>query len=218
MCLLMTVRIIVCRRESDDADCDFLNRIVAVAEPVPFGMFGLNSARTVRCTRTQHSWPGSVDARHQLPALPRLPARFADQVGPMPSAARVDFDPFNRSHARPGDTSNRDVAALDFRALVWFGDERPYPQSCDGFARVLTAASPFVPIFFHLKVTGERLFDQFDVSEPLDRRDRVPTWHDESQRETMMDRQWLAIHDISKDRSGVTRLVKPQTAFIVDRA
>jgi len=30
-----------------------------------------------------------------------------------------------------------------------------------------------------------------------------------------MDRQRLAIHDISKDRSGVTRLVKPQTAFIV---
>src|SRR5262249_22269380 len=70
----------VCRRESDDADCDFLNRIVAVAEPVPFGMFGLNSACTVRCTRTQHSWPGSVDTRHQLPALPRLPARFADKT------------------------------------------------------------------------------------------------------------------------------------------
>jgi hypothetical protein len=46
-------RLSVCRRESDDADCDFLNRIVAVAEPVPFGMFGLNSARTVRCTRAQ---------------------------------------------------------------------------------------------------------------------------------------------------------------------
>ena len=97
-----------------DADCDFLNRIVAVAEPVPFGMFGLNSACTVHCTRTQDSWRGSVDARHQLPALPRLPTRLADQVGLMPSAARVDFDPFNRSHARPGDTSNRDVAALDF--------------------------------------------------------------------------------------------------------
>ena len=89
----------VCRRESDDADCDFVNRIVAVAEAVPFGMFGLNSARTVRGTRAQHSWPGSVDARYQLPALPRLPARFADQVGLMPNAARVDFDPFNRSNA-----------------------------------------------------------------------------------------------------------------------
>src|SRR5262245_2484376 len=89
----------VYRHESDDADCDFLNRIVAVAEPVPFSMFGLNSARTVRRARTQHSRPGSVDTRHQLPALPRLPARFGDQVGLMPSAARVDFDPFNRSHA-----------------------------------------------------------------------------------------------------------------------
>jgi hypothetical protein len=34
----------------------------------------------------------------------------------------------------------------------------------------------------------------------------------------MMDRQRLAIHDISKDPSGVTRLVKPQTAFKADRA
>src|SRR5262249_9797524 len=85
-------------------------------------------------------------------------------------------------------------------------------------AHVLAAASPFVPIFFHLKVTGERLSDQFDVSEPLHRRDRVPTWHDESQRETMMDRQGLTIHDISEDRSRFIRLVKPQTAFEADRA
>jgi len=83
----------------EDADCNFLNRIVAVAEPVPFGMFGLNSARTVHCTRAQHSWPGRVDARHQLPALPRPPALFTDQVGLMPSTARVDFNPLNRSHA-----------------------------------------------------------------------------------------------------------------------
>src|SRR5262249_45583016 len=111
-----------------------------------------------------------------------------------------------------------DVAAPDFRALVWFGNERPYLHSCDRFARVLAAASPFVPIFFHLIVTDERLLDQFDVSEPLDRRDRIPTWHDEPQRETMMDRQRLAIHDISKNRTGVVRLVKPETAFIADRA
>jgi tetratricopeptide (TPR) repeat protein len=90
--------LLVCCRESDDADCDFLNRVVAVAEPVPFSVFGLHSALTVHCTCAQHSWPDRVDARYQLPALPRLLARSADQVGLVPSAAGVDFDPFNRSH------------------------------------------------------------------------------------------------------------------------
>ena len=87
-----------CRRGSDDADCDFVNRIVAVAEPVPFGMFGLNSARTVHCARTQHSWPGSVDARHQFPSAATPAGLVRRSIGLMPSAARVDFDPFNRSH------------------------------------------------------------------------------------------------------------------------
>jgi hypothetical protein len=86
------------------SDCDFLNRMVAVAEPVPFRKFGLNSACTVHCTRTERGWPGNLDACHQLPALPRLPARLADQVGQMPSAARVYIDPLDRSHARPSDT------------------------------------------------------------------------------------------------------------------
>src|SRR5262249_37447507 len=53
---------------------------------------------------------------------------------------------------------------------------------------------------------------------PFHRCDRVPTWNDESQWETMMDRQRLAIHDVSKDRSGGTRLIKPETAFKADRA
>ena len=46
------------------SDCDLLNRIVAVAEPVPFREFGLNSACTIHCTHTEHGWPGNLDARH----------------------------------------------------------------------------------------------------------------------------------------------------------
>src|SRR5262245_49741994 len=67
-------------------------------------------------------------------------------------------------------------------------------------------------------MSAEYSVDELDLAQPLHRRDRIPTWHDEAQRMAMLEGQRLAVHRVGEENVTVARVVERKTALETDRA
>ena len=123
---------------------DLLDRVVAVAQPVPLGTLGLmrtgQIGRRARMVRSPIARPASsAPATASCSDCVRLPARF------LPVAA-VDahVDARNQRRAGPCDAADGQFTRVHRRLRRWLGDQGADPLHRDRLAEDSTVALPFV--------------------------------------------------------------------------
>ena len=98
----------------------FVDAVVAVAEPVPFGPFRLATTREVESPRAHdgHARFVGLDTGNQLPPLPTVTLALADKTCSLPAPATyAHLDARDGCGARPSDAADSQIAG----AASWFG-------------------------------------------------------------------------------------------------
>src|SRR5437764_14515687 len=176
---------------------NFVDEIVAVAQPIPLLLVGLFPAGEVRGASADGRCAVFLEPGDQLPPLPAVAVAPADEPGVLPIAVTDAYvDALDGSGARPRDTTDRDVTALDLLVRSGLGDQGPDPLERDGVPGDLAVAFPLVEVAAGLELPGERPFDRLDLREPFHPRHRIPAGNDEPQRIAVLDRERLAVHGV----------------------
>src|SRR4051794_9253251 len=165
---------------SADVDGDDLDRVVAVAEPVPRGNLGLRVAGGVGRAGAQALPAASGGVPLERPALPLVRALRRLELGGQPVAfpGEADLDLRDRAGAGPRLAAHDLGAGRDHRAGGRMRDTGADAHEGDALGR---AVGPLVHVVAGLELAGERLGQDVDVLEPLDRGDGIPVRNDQAE-------------------------------------
>src|SRR4030088_1783131 len=170
------------KNRSRHSNRHFLDRVIAVPQSVPLDPLRLSTTGQIGRTCAKDEVIRFLHARNQLPPLPAVAIAFADETRFSPAAAvHAHLNTRNRRRSGPSHAADGHFTRAHLCIRRWLGNQGADPLQCDRLAEDPIFALPFIPVLVALIVSGERPIDEFDLGQPLDRRDRVPAWNDETQ-------------------------------------
>src|SRR5262249_14416495 len=114
--------------------------------------------------RTNRGCARCLKACNQLPPLPAVPTPLSHQTRFLPRAiSDTNLDTRYRRHSGPSDSSNSQVARLDFLVCARLRDQTPYSLQGDRLPHYLSFALPLISIDIGLVMAGERLVDHLNL-------------------------------------------------------
>src|SRR5262249_34588157 len=129
------------------------------------------------------------------------------------TTANSDFNPGDRCRPGPGDTTNGQLSVVDLALGLRLGDQSPHSLQRYRLSHDLSFALPLEEVCSGLVMTIERLADHLNLRKPFDRRHGIPPWNDKPQRIPMLDRKYLSVHRVGKQRLGSLGIIYAQAAL-----